>query len=253
MNRSQDSSRRTVNVEESSSKAMLAIDGTGFDWSYMADEEASTNFALMVFSDSEVQNNKTCSKTCLKIFEDLKSKYDKLRIELNKFESDLDSYIKGLASVEEQLVFYKKNESMLCDQIAVLKLDASFNESNINALKKQVERLKKEKENNQFKIDNFENASKSLDQLIRNQISDNNKKGLGYNAVPPPLTGLFLLPSIDLSNSGLEKLKQPEFEGYGVKVNKGASENVSKEVKKTLDATIIEDWVSDCAEDETCG
>ncbi|GKF98557.1 ribonuclease H-like domain-containing protein, partial [Tanacetum coccineum] len=38
--RSQDSSRRTVNVEESSSKAMLAIDGTGFDWSYMAQEEA---------------------------------------------------------------------------------------------------------------------------------------------------------------------------------------------------------------------
>ncbi|GKB08950.1 ribonuclease H-like domain-containing protein [Tanacetum coccineum] len=250
-NRSQDSSRRTVNVEESSSKAMLAIDGTGFDWSYMADEEASTNFALMAFSDSEVQNNKTCSKTCLKNFEDLKSKYDKLRIELNKSESDLDSYKKGLASVEEQLVFYKKNESMLCDQIAVLKRDASFNESDINALKKQVERLKKEKEDNQFKIDNFENASKSLDQLIGNQISDNNKKGLGYNVVPPPLTGLFAPPSIDLSNSGLEKFKQPEFEGYGVKVNKGASENVSKEVKKTSDAPIIEDWVSDCDEDET--
>ncbi|GKA26179.1 hypothetical protein Tco_0712288 [Tanacetum coccineum] len=249
-NRSQDSSRRTVNVEESSSKAMLAIDGTGFDWSYMADEEASTNFALMAFSDSEVQNNKTCSKTCLKNFEDLKSKYDKLRIELNKSESDLDSYKKGLASVEEQLVFYKKNESMLCNQIVVLKRDASFNESDINALKKQVERLKKEKEDNQFKIDNFENASKSLDQLIGNQISDNNKKGLGYNVVPPLLTGLFAPPSIDLSNSGLEKFKQPEFEGYGVKVNNGASENVSKEVKKTLDAPIIEDWVSDCDEDE---
>ncbi|GJU09241.1 ribonuclease H-like domain-containing protein [Tanacetum coccineum] len=211
--RSQDSSRRIVNVEESSSKAMLAIDGSGFDWSYMADDEASTNFALMAFSDSEVQNNKTCSKTCLKIFEDLKSKYDKLRIELNN--------------------------------------DASVNESDINALKKHVERLKKEKEDNQFKIDNFENASKSLDQLIGNQISDNNKKGLGYNVVPPPLTGLFAPPSIDLSNSGLEKFKQPEFEGYGVKVNKGASENVSKEVKKTSDAPIIEDWVSDCDEDET--
>ncbi|GJT67946.1 hypothetical protein Tco_1019426, partial [Tanacetum coccineum] len=240
-----------LNVEESSSKAMLAIDGTRFDWSYMADEEASTNFALMAFSVSEVQNKKTCSKTCLKNCEDLKSKYDKLRIELNKSESDLDSYKKGLASVEEQLVFYKKNESMLCDQIVVLKRDASFNESDINALKKQVERLKKEKEDNQFKIDNFENASKSLDQLIGNQISDNNKKGLGYNVVPPPLTGLFAPPSIDLSNSGLEKFKQPEFEGYGVKVNKGASENVSKEVKKTSDAPIIEDWVSDCDEDET--
>ncbi|GKB30225.1 ribonuclease H-like domain-containing protein [Tanacetum coccineum] len=249
--RSQDSSRRTVNVEESSSKAMLAIDGTGFDWSYMADEEASTNFALMAFSDSEVQNNKTCSKTCLKNFEDLKSSYDKLRIELSKSESDLYSYKKGLESVEERLVFYKKNERMLCDQIVVLKSDASFNESDINALKKQVERLKKEKEDKQFKIDNFENASKSLDQLIANQISDKNKMGLGYNVVPPPLTGLFAPPSIDLSNSGLEKFKQPEFEGYGVKVNKDVSENVSKEVKKNSDAPIIEDWVSDCDEDET--
>ncbi|GKF83049.1 hypothetical protein Tco_0244705, partial [Tanacetum coccineum] len=38
-NRNQDSSRRTVNVEETSSKAMVAIDGVGFDWSYMADNE----------------------------------------------------------------------------------------------------------------------------------------------------------------------------------------------------------------------
>ncbi|GJR62101.1 ribonuclease H-like domain-containing protein [Tanacetum coccineum] len=249
--RSQDSSRRTVNVEESSSKAMLAIDGTGFDWSYMAQEEASTNFALMAFSDSEVQNNKTCSKTCLKNFEDLKSKYDKLRVELTKSESDLYNYKRGLASVEEKLVFYKKNERLLCDQIAVLKRDASFNESDINGLKKQVERIKKEKEDNQFKIENFENASKSLDQLIGNQISGNNKKGLGYNTVPPPLTGLFAPLSIDLSNSGLENFKEPEFEGYGVKVNKGASENVFNEVKKTSDAPIIEDWVSNSDKDET--
>ncbi|GJR28988.1 hypothetical protein Tco_1105220 [Tanacetum coccineum] len=195
----------------------------------LLNEEASTNFALMAFSDSKLQNNKTCSKTCLKNFEDLKLRYDKLRIELNKSESNLYSYKKGLASVEEQLVFYKKNEGMLCDQIDVLKSDASFNESDINALKKQVERLKKEKEDNQFKIDNFENASKSLDQMIGNQISDNNKKGLGYNVVPPLLTGLFAPPSIDLSNSGLEKFKQPEFEGYGVKmVQKPVLNNVKK-------------------------
>ncbi|GKA12659.1 ribonuclease H-like domain-containing protein [Tanacetum coccineum] len=168
--KNQDSSRRTVNVEESPSKAMIAIDGVGFDWSYMAEEEAPTNFALMEFSDSEVQNNKTCSKACLKNFEDLKSRYDKLRIEFNKSESDLDNYKRGLASVEEQLVFYKKNEGMLCDQIVVLKRDASFNESDIDALKKQVERLKKEKESIKIKVDGFENASKSLDTLIGSQI-----------------------------------------------------------------------------------
>ncbi|GKC36709.1 hypothetical protein Tco_1049093, partial [Tanacetum coccineum] len=40
--RNQDSSRRTINVEEISSNAMLANDGAGFDWSFMADEEVPT-------------------------------------------------------------------------------------------------------------------------------------------------------------------------------------------------------------------
>nr|GEX00623.1 ribonuclease H-like domain-containing protein [Tanacetum cinerariifolium] len=48
-NRNQDRSRRTVNVEETSSKAMVAIDGAGFDWSYMADDEVPTNMTLMSF------------------------------------------------------------------------------------------------------------------------------------------------------------------------------------------------------------
>ncbi|GKA07475.1 ribonuclease H-like domain-containing protein [Tanacetum coccineum] len=52
--RNQDSSRRTINVKEISSKAMLAIDGAGFDWSFMADEEVPTDMALMAFSDSKL-------------------------------------------------------------------------------------------------------------------------------------------------------------------------------------------------------
>ncbi|GJW09877.1 ribonuclease H-like domain-containing protein [Tanacetum coccineum] len=147
--------------------------------------------------------------------------------------------------MRKRLVFYKKNEGMLCDQIAVLKRDASFNESEINALKIQIERLKKEKESNQFKIDNFENASKSLDKLIGSQISDNNRKGVGYNAVAPPPTGLFAPPTIDLSSSGLEEFQQPEFEGYGLRANKSVCENSSNETKKNSNAPLIEEWVSD--------
>nr|GEV62842.1 copia protein [Tanacetum cinerariifolium] len=50
--RSQDSLIKTVNVEDTSSKAMVATDGAGFDWSYMADDEVPPNMALMAFSDS---------------------------------------------------------------------------------------------------------------------------------------------------------------------------------------------------------
>ncbi|GJY39935.1 ribonuclease H-like domain-containing protein [Tanacetum coccineum] len=170
-NRNQDSSKRTVNVEETSSKAMVAIDGDGFDWSYMADDEVPTNMALMAFSDSEVHNDKTCSKTCLKSFETLKTQLDDLRIEFNKSEFNLATYKRGLASVEEQLVFYKKNEVIFCEQLAVLKRDISYKDSEISMLKSELEKLKQEKESNQLKIENFDNASKSLDKLIGSQIS----------------------------------------------------------------------------------
>ncbi|GJS19394.1 putative ribonuclease H-like domain-containing protein [Tanacetum coccineum] len=149
---------------------------------------------------------------------------------------------RGLAYVEEQLVFYKKNKVMFCNQIAVLKRDTSFKDSEINALKSEIEKLKKEKESNQIKIDKFENATKSLDKLIGSQISNNRRKGVGfvsYNAVPPPPTGLFALPTIDLSNSGLEEFQQPEFEGYGPKASKSVGKDTSNKVKKNPDAPLF--------------
>ncbi|GJV27005.1 hypothetical protein Tco_1383453 [Tanacetum coccineum] len=199
--------------------------------------------ALMAFSDLEVYNDKTCTNTCLKSFETLKTQYDNLRVEFNKSEFNLATYKRGLASVEEQLVFYKKNEVMFYDQIAVLKRDTSFKDSEINTLKSEIEKLKKEKESNQIKIDKFENASKSLDKLIGSQISDNSRKGVGfvsYNVVPPPPTGLFAPPTIDLSNSGLEEFQQPEFEGYGPKASKSVCKDTSNEVKKTPNAPLGE-------------
>ncbi|GJZ40220.1 putative ribonuclease H-like domain-containing protein, partial [Tanacetum coccineum] len=157
-------------------------------------------------------------------------------------DSELPNYKRGLASIEEQLFFYKKNEVMFCDQIAVLKRDASFKDSEINALKIEIEKLKNEKESNQIKINKFENASKSLDKLIGSQISDNNRKGVGYNVVPPPPTGLFAPSIIDLSYSGLEEFQQPEFEGY---VPKSVYVDTSNKVKKISDTPLVEVLVSE--------
>ncbi|GJZ11346.1 retrovirus-related pol polyprotein from transposon TNT 1-94 [Tanacetum coccineum] len=137
--------------------------------------------------------------------------------------------------------------------IDVLKRDASFKDLEINALKTQVENLKKEKESIKIKVDGFENASKSLDTLIGNQVSVTKKRGIGfdnYNAVAPPPTGLFAPPIVDLSNSGLKEFKQPEFSGYGVKVNESQNEKSPSKPKKAPTAPIIEDWVSDSDEDE---
>ncbi|GJQ99283.1 ribonuclease H-like domain-containing protein [Tanacetum coccineum] len=71
-NLNQGSSTKTVNIEDASEKAMCAIDGAGFDWSDMAEEENQANMALMAFSNSEITNDKSCSKSCLKNYEALK-------------------------------------------------------------------------------------------------------------------------------------------------------------------------------------
>nr|GEW38896.1 hypothetical protein [Tanacetum cinerariifolium] len=51
--RNHETTKRTVNMEDTSSKAMVAIDGVGFDWSYMANDEAPTNMAFVDFLDLE--------------------------------------------------------------------------------------------------------------------------------------------------------------------------------------------------------
>nr|GEZ47176.1 hypothetical protein [Tanacetum cinerariifolium] len=53
---------------------------------------------------------------------------------------------------------------------------------------------------------NTSSGSKDLDNLIESQISDKNKEGLGYNAVPPPPAQIYYFPKKDLSWTGL-----PEF------------------------------------------
>ncbi|GJT78038.1 hypothetical protein Tco_1044763 [Tanacetum coccineum] len=115
-------------------------------------------------------------------------------------------------------------------------------------LKSNLEKLKQEKENNQLKIENFDNAFKSLDKLTGSQIPDKSRNGVrfvSYNAVPPPHTGLFSPPKFDLSNSCLEEFQQPEFEGYGPKPSKSVSEDASNDVRESPDASLVKKLVSD--------
>nr|GEV25120.1 retrotransposon protein, putative, Ty3-gypsy subclass [Tanacetum cinerariifolium] len=79
------------------------------------------------------------------------------------------------------------------------------------------------------------------------KIIDNCKKGLGYNAVLPPHTGLFMPPKYDLSYIGLEEFTSK----HAVEtLNAKTSEDVPMIVKNDNGAPIIEDWKSD-DEDET--
>ncbi|GJW65952.1 ribonuclease H-like domain-containing protein [Tanacetum coccineum] len=108
--RNQDNTRKQGNKEDTS-KAMLAIDGVGFDWSDMVEEQVHTNMALMAFSDSEVS-----------------------------------TYKRGLDTVEAQLVTYRKNEVLFSEEVVVLKREVGCKQYEINMIKTEFEKVKQEKD-----------------------------------------------------------------------------------------------------------
>ncbi|GJR79190.1 hypothetical protein Tco_0149975 [Tanacetum coccineum] len=189
--RNQDNTRKQGNNEDTSSKEMLAIDGVGFDWSDMVEEQVQTNIALMAFSDSEC---------------------DDLLVKLNESEFKAATYKRGLATLEDQIITYKTNEVLFSEEVAVLKREVGCKNYEINVLKSELEKVKQEKDGIDFKIEKFDKASKELDQLLGSQITDKSKKGLGYSAVPPPHPLIYNRPKkLDLSYSGLDVFKELEF------------------------------------------
>ncbi|GJW36492.1 putative ribonuclease H-like domain-containing protein [Tanacetum coccineum] len=258
--RSQDKGKRESykkdpKVEEPSNKAMMAFDGSGWEWSYMAEEEgdhalvaeeeeALTEVALMAKSssslDNEVYDDLFCSKSCRKNTEILNTKINKLNEELFDFESDLFNYKRGLSQVEARLVEFK------------------------------LEELRKEKESMDFKINKFDNAKKDLDQLISRQKIAKDKTGLPEFADNTVTDYTRPTPSVAASNGVSSELAGNNtyvFEQGGTSSNvmkmpliqfvKGSGSpnviNVTENVReptennnmsKNYGALIIEDWES---------
>ncbi|GJV51713.1 hypothetical protein Tco_1447454, partial [Tanacetum coccineum] len=131
--------------------------------------------------------------------------------EINQTKFTATTYKRGLATLEEQFISYRNNEVLFSEEVAVLKREVACKDYEINVLKSEFEKVKKEKEGIEFKIEKFDKASKDLDQLLGSQITDKSKKGLGYSAVPPPHPLIYNRPKkLDLSYCGLDEFRDLE-------------------------------------------
>ncbi|GKC31700.1 putative ribonuclease H-like domain-containing protein [Tanacetum coccineum] len=165
----------------------------------MAEEQVQTNMALIAFSDSELN---------------LKKRFSNCR-------RTTSSHIEIMRYFLEKSFIHKR--------------EVACKDYEINMLKSEFEKVKHEKEGIEFKIEKFDKASKDLEKLLGSQITDKSKKGLGYNVVPPPHPLIYNRPkNLDLSYSGLDEFKRPEFKSYGSEDSKQESNIVIK--KKSDDS-----------------
>ncbi|GJT87477.1 ribonuclease H-like domain-containing protein [Tanacetum coccineum] len=220
-NRNRENTRRVIQVQITTSNALVSCDGSGYDWSDQA-EEGLTNFALMAYSsissNFEVSTNLNYSSSCLE--------NDKILKEQN------EQLLKDLRTSKLYVIAYKTEVA-------------------ITELRRKLELAQKQKDEIQLTVENFENSSKNLSKLIDCQIVDKCKTGLGYNVVPPPYTGNFMPLKPDLSFFGLEEFTSEPIVIKPIveKSEAKASEAKPKAVRKNNGAPIIEDWVSDSEEE----
>ncbi|GKD23733.1 hypothetical protein Tco_1225436, partial [Tanacetum coccineum] len=159
-NRNKEPVRRNVTVETTETKALVAQDGLGYDWSNQA-EEGPLYFALMAYtssgssssssSDSEVS---TCSKACLKSYETLKEHYDNLTKDFNKSQLNLGAYKAGIESVEARIDMYIKNEVVFEEDIKILKLDIKLRDNALTKLRKKFDKAEKERDDLKLTLEN---------------------------------------------------------------------------------------------------
>ncbi|GKD47378.1 hypothetical protein Tco_1272023 [Tanacetum coccineum] len=150
----------------------------------------------------------------------LDPEYDDLLVKLNDTAFKAATYKRGLATLEDQIVKYKEHEVLFSEEVSLLKRSVGYKEYELGQLKTELEKVKQEKEGIDFKIAKFDKSAKDLNEMLESQITNKSKKGLLYNAVPPPHPLILNRPkNLDLSSLGLDEFKEPEVNMYGPREN----------------------------------
>ena len=62
----------------------------------------------------------------------------------------------------------------------------------------ELEKVRSELDKVKLDIEKYSAASKAMDILLKSQVHDKMKKGIGYNATPPPYNNNYIPPTSDL-------------------------------------------------------
>lgn len=192
-----------------------------------------------------------CSfKSCLDIVEELNSRNEKLREEVESLKLDYLGYKVGIENVERRLDYLKKCELEYVDRINIQDGEIFLKNSEIHFLKQKLEEAIKErdtaiadKEKHVVRVEKVQFTSDLVHKSIESHLMMKGS-GIGYNETPPLVKSAFAPSGKELSF--MENLDTN-------KSDKESSESSYKTTKtntsKSSGAPIFEDWVSDSEDD----
>ncbi|KAJ9563152.1 hypothetical protein OSB04_008312 [Centaurea solstitialis] len=200
---------RGSNSNPSSSQALVSQEGQRFDWSDHA-EEAVQNQALMAeIKESEIPtevSSKPCSDSCLETVKKYRDHNQTMSDSIKKMERERREYVKVIDNLEDQIKAYKANEFQFEYDHNYWKWEKKELERKLSKEKEELENARRELSKAKEDLDRFSKSSKALESIIRAQVTDDLKRGIGYNSTPPPYNQNYIPPTTDL----LERLDRSE-------------------------------------------
>ncbi|KAI3692411.1 hypothetical protein L6452_32226 [Arctium lappa] len=205
-------SQSTSFNNRNSSQALVSQEGMGFDWSDQA-EEAVQNQALMAkvseLASTDIPTEVTsnlCSKTCIETVKKYRDHNQSMCDDLKRLERDRREYVLIVERFEEQIKSYQANELQHSYDTNNWKWEKNQLETELEKAKTESEKIKSEFEKAKLDIEKYSNASKAMDSLLKTQVHDKLRRGIGYNTTPPPYNNNYIPPTSDL----LEKQDKKE-------------------------------------------
>nr|GEU81454.1 ribonuclease H-like domain-containing protein [Tanacetum cinerariifolium] len=144
----------------------------------------------------------------------------------------LVSQCDGLESVEARHLVYKQNESIFEEKIKLLNIEVQLRDTALATLRQKLDKAEKDRDDMKLNLEKFQTSYKNLTKLLASQI------------IPPPYTGTFMPPKLNLVFNTAPTADETAHLAFNVQLSPTKSvQDLSHKTKPS--APIIEDWLSD--------
>ncbi|KAJ9541604.1 hypothetical protein OSB04_028110 [Centaurea solstitialis] len=224
--------RPNRNNNSNSSQALVSQEGMGFDWSDQA-EEAIQNHALMAkITEPELPaevSSKLCSDSCVETVKKYRDHNQTMSDTIKTMEVDRREYRIVLENLEDQIKSYKENELQFEYDYNYWKWEKKEFEKKLVKSGEELESVKKDLEKAKEDLEKFSKSSKALEEILKAQVHDELKRGIGYHNTPPPRNHTYIPPTTDI----LDRLNREELKEGVCDVDPSSSDDEEEQKGKT--------------------
>ncbi|KAJ9566643.1 hypothetical protein OSB04_002609 [Centaurea solstitialis] len=219
-------------TNSNSSQALVSQEGMGFDWSDQA-EEAIQNHALMAkITEPELPtevSSKLCPDSCIETVKKYRDHNQTMSDTIKTMEVDRREYRIVIENLEDQIKSYKENELQFEYDYNYWKWEKKEFEKKLVKSGEELESVKKELEKAKEDLDKFSKSSKALEEILKAQVHDELKRGIGYHNTPPPRNHTYIPPTTDI----LDRLNREELREGVCDIDPSSSDNEEEQKEKT--------------------